>query len=600
MKKILTSFLLALSFFVSLAHATAFPTINVMFETGKNTLSKDAEPTIKIAADFLKANASEKLTLSGFVDGTGDPAANKEIAKKRAFAVRDALVAAGAPEASVVLQKPDDINAGKGEEARRVDIALFNAMTTVAAAVAPTAVAAAPATAASAPAAPVLVPNKGDTAWMMVATILVILMTVPGLALFYGGLVRSKNMLSVLMQVMVTFSMIVVLWFIYGYSLAFTEGNAFIGGFDRLFMKGVWDNTAGTFANAATFSKGVVIPEIIFAVFQATFAGITCCLIVGAFAERIKFSAVLLFMALWFTFSYAPIAHMVWFWMGPDAYTSKEVVDAMNVKAGYIWQSGALDFAGGTVVHINAAVAGLVGAYVIGKRVGYGKESMAPHSLTLTMVGAALLWVGWFGFNAGSALEANGFAALAFVNTLGATAAAVLAWCLGEALMRGKASMLGAASGAVAGLVAITPAAGNVGIGGGLIIGFIAGFACLWGVNGLKKMLGADDSLDVFGVHGIGGIVGALLTGVFNSPALGGPGYVADWVTAGMVAAADYSIVSQVWVQTKAVLITIVWSGVVSFIAYKIVDLTIGLRVNEEDEREGLDIASHGETAYNR
>ena len=600
MKKILTSFLLALSFFVSLAHATAFPTINVMFETGKNTLSKDAEPTIKIAADFLKANASEKLTLSGFVDGTGDPALNKEIAKKRAFAVRDALVAAGAPEASVVLQKPDDINAGKGEEARRVDIALFNAMTTVAAAVAPTAVAAAPATAASAPAAPVLMPNKGDTAWMMVATILVILMTVPGLALFYGGLVRSKNMLSVLMQVMVTFSMIVVLWFIYGYSLAFTEGNAFIGGFDRLFMKGVWDNTAGTFANAATFSKGVVIPEIIFAVFQATFAGITCCLIVGAFAERIKFSAVLLFMALWFTFSYAPIAHMVWFWMGPDAYTSKEVVDAMNVKAGYIWQSGALDFAGGTVVHINAAVAGLVGAYVIGKRVGYGKESMAPHSLTLTMVGAALLWVGWFGFNAGSALEANGFAALAFVNTLGATAAAVLAWCLGEALMRGKASMLGAASGAVAGLVAITPAAGNVGIGGGLIIGFIAGFACLWGVNGLKKMLGADDSLDVFGVHGIGGIVGALLTGVFNSPALGGPGYVADWVTAGMVAAADYSIVSQVWVQTKAVLITIVWSGVVSFIAYKIVDLTIGLRVNEEDEREGLDIASHGETAYNR
>ena len=600
MKKILTSFLLALSFFVSLAYATAFPTINVMFETGKNTLSKDAEPTIKIAADFLKANASEKLTLSGFVDGTGDPALNKEIAKKRAFAVRDALVAAGAPEASVVLQKPDDINAGKGEEARRVDIALFNAMTTVAAAVAPTAVAAAPATAASAPAAPVLMPNKGDTAWMMVATILVILMTVPGLALFYGGLVRSKNMLSVLMQVMVTFSMIVVLWFIYGYSLAFTEGNAFIGGFDRLFMKGVWDNTAGTFANAATFSKGVVIPEIIFAVFQATFAGITCCLIVGAFAERIKFSAVLLFMALWFTFSYAPIAHMVWFWMGPDAYTSKEVVDAMNVKAGYIWQSGALDFAGGTVVHINAAVAGLVGAYVIGKRVGYGKESMAPHSLTLTMVGAALLWVGWFGFNAGSALEANGFAALAFVNTLGATAAAVLAWCLGEALMRGKASMLGAASGAVAGLVAITPAAGNVGIGGGLIIGFIAGFACLWGVNGLKKMLGADDSLDVFGVHGIGGIVGALLTGVFNSPALGGPGYVADWVTAGMVAAADYSIVSQVWVQTKAVLITIVWSGVVSFIAYKIVDLTIGLRVNEEDEREGLDIASHGETAYNR
>ena len=462
----------------------------------------------------------------------------------------------------------------------------------------PTATAPAPAAAASAPPAPV--PNKGDTTWMMVSTMLVILMTVPGLALFYGGLVRSKNMLSVLMQIMVTFSMIVVLWFIYGYSLAFTEGNAFFGGFDRLFMKGIWDNVAGTFANAATFSKGVVIPEIVFAAFQATFAGITCCLIVGAFAERIKFSAVLLFMALWFTFSYLPIAHMVWFWMGPDAYTGKEVVDAMNAKAGYIWQSGALDFAGGTVVHINAAMAGLIGAYVIGKRIGYGKEAMAPHSLTLTMVGAALLWVGWFGFNAGSALEANGFAALAFVNTLGAAAAAVLAWCVGETLMRGKASMLGAASGCVAGLVAITPAAGNVGIGGGLVIGLVAGFACLWGVNGLKKMLGADDSLDVFGVHGIGGIVGALLTGVFNSPALGGPGFVADWVTATMVTTADYSIASQFWIQAKAVMITIVWSGVVSFVAYKIVDLTIGLRVNEEDEREGLDITSHGETAYNR
>ncbi len=467
-------------------------------------------------------------------------------------------------------------------------------------AVAAPAAAAAAAPAPAAAAAPAPVPNKADTGWMMVSTMLVILMTIPGLALFYGGLVRSKNMLSVLMQVMVTFSMIVVLWFIYGYSLAFTEGNAFFGGFDRLFMKGVWDNAAGTFANAATFSKGVVIPEIIFAAFQATFAGITCALIVGAFAERMKFSAVLMFMVIWFTFSYAPMAHMVWFWMGPDAYTAKEVVDEMTSKAGYIWQSGALDFAGGTVVHINAAVAGLVGAYMVGKRIGYGKEAMAPHSLTLTMVGSALLWVGWFGFNAGSALEANGFAALAFINTLGATAAAVLAWCVGEALMRGKASMLGAASGAVAGLVAITPAAGNVGIGGGLIIGLIAGFACLWGVNGLKKMLGADDSLDVFGVHGIGGILGALLTGVFNSPSLGGPGYVADWVTATMVTAADYSIVAQVWIQLKAVLITVVWSGVVSFIAYKVVDLTIGLRVSEEDEREGLDITSHGETAYSR
>ncbi len=460
--------------------------------------------------------------------------------------------------------------------------------------------AAAPAAVASTPAAPAAVPNKGDTAWMMVSTMLVILMTVPGLALFYGGLVRSKNMLSVLMQVMVTFSLIVVLWFIYGYSLAFTEGGRFFGGFDRLFMKGVWDNAAGTFANAATFSKGVVIPEIVFAAFQATFAGITGCLIVGAFAERMKFSAVIAFMVLWFTFSYAPIAHMVWFWMGPDAYSAKDVVDAINAKAGFIWQTGALDFAGGTVVHINAAVAGLVGAFMVGKRIGYGKEAMAPHSLTLTMVGASLLWVGWFGFNAGSALEANGFAALAFINTLGATAAAVLAWCVGEALMRGKASMLGAASGAVAGLVAITPAAGNVGIGGALVIGAVAGFACLWGVSALKKMLGADDSLDVFGVHGVGGIVGALLTGVFNSPALGGPGYVADWVTASMVAAADYSIAAQVWIQLKAVLVTIVWSGVVSFIAYKLVDMTIGLRVSEEDEREGLDISAHGETAYNR
>jgi Amt family ammonium transporter len=467
-------------------------------------------------------------------------------------------------------------------------------------AAAPVAAPAAAATAApaAAEAAPVLVPNKGDTAWMMVSTILVIMMVIPGLALFYGGLVRSKNMLSVLMQVVVTFSMITVLWFIYGYSLAFTEGNAFIGGFDRLFMKGIWDNAAGTFANAATFSKGVVIPEISVAAFQATFAGITCALIVGAFAERIKFSAVLAFMVLWFTFSYLPIAHMVWFWMGPDAYTAKEVVDEMTSKAGLIWQWGALDFAGGTVVHINAAVAGLVGAFMIGKRVGYGREAMAPHSLTLTMVGASLLWVGWFGFNAGSALEANGFAALAFINTLVATAGAVLAWSVGEAMMRGKASMLGAASGAVAGLVAITPAAGNVGIGGGLVIGIVAGFACLWGVNGLKKMLGADDSLDVFGVHGVGGIVGALLTGVFNSPALGGPSAVGDWVTVAMVAPDAYSIASQVWIQAKAVLLTIVWSGVVSVVAFKIVDLTIGLRVTEEEEREGLDISSHGESAY--
>ncbi|MBL0943863.1 MAG: ammonium transporter [Hydrogenophaga sp.] len=463
--------------------------------------------------------------------------------------------------------------------------------------------AAAPAAAAEAPAAAPAAaptPDKGDVSWLMVSTLLVTFMAVPGLALFYGGLVRSKNMLSVLMQVMVVFSLVVVLWAVYGYSLAFTEGNAFFGGLSRLFLAGTWDNVAGTFAMGATFSKGVVIPELLFAAFQATFAGITCALIVGAFAERIKFSAVLLFTVIWFTFSYAPIAHMVWFWMGPDAYTSPDVVDAMNAKAGYIWQHGALDFAGGTVVHINAAVAGLVGAFMVGKRIGYGKEAMAPHSLTLTMVGASMLWVGWFGFNAGSALEANGFAVLAFINTLVATAAAVLAWSLGESMLKGKASMLGAASGAVAGLVAITPAAGNVGIPGALVIGLVGGFACLWGVTGLKKMLGADDSLDVFGVHGVGGIVGALLTGVFNSPNLGGPSLVADWTTVAMVAPDAYSIASQVWIQAKGVLLTIVWSGVVSVVAFKIVDLTIGLRVSEEAEREGLDITSHGETAYNR
>ena len=470
-----------------------------------------------------------------------------------------------------------------------------SAAASAASAAAPAAAEAASAPAAAASAAPAPVPNKGDTAWMIVATAFVIMMSVPGLALFYGGLVRSKNMLSVLMQVFVTFSMIVVLWCVYGYSLAFSEGNAFIGGFDRLFMKGMFDPMKGEFAMAATFSKGVVIPELLFMAFQATFAAITCCLIVGAFAERMKFSAVLLFMALWFTFSYAPIAHMVWFWMGPDAYASKEVVDAMNAKAGLIWQWGALDFAGGTVVHINAAVAGLVGAVMIGKRVGYGKEAFTPHSLTLTMVGASLLWVGWFGFNAGSALEAGNTAVLAFINTFSATAAAVLAWCIGESLMKGKASMLGAASGAVAGLVAITPACGNVGLMGAIVIGFVAGFACLWGVNGLKKLLGADDSLDVFGVHGVGGIVGALLTGVFNTQVLGGPGLVGDWVTASVT---SNGIGAQVWIQLKAVVLTIVWSGVVALVSYKIVDMVVGLRVNEEDEREGLDIAAHGETAY--
>jgi len=560
--------------FAPLAQAAdVFPGTKLLFDTGKADIPATAAADFKAVADYLAANPQAKVQLSGYVDSTGPADVNKELALARATAVRGALVAAGVAEDRIVVQKPEDITAGDGEQARKVEITL----------------------AAEPAAAPV--PNKGDVAWMLVATLLVITMTVPGLALFYGGLVRSKNMLSVLMQVMVTFSLIVVLWCIYGYSLAFTEGNAFIGGFDRLFMKGLFDPAAGTFAMAATFSKGVVIPELLFAAFQATFAGITCCLIVGAFAERIKFSAVLLFSALWFTFSYAPVAHMVWYWMGPDAYSAADVVDAMNAKAGFLWQMGALDFAGGTVVHINAAVAGLVGAFMIGKRIGYGREAMAPHNLPLTMVGASLLWVGWFGFNAGSALESSNSAVLAFMNTFSATAAAVLAWCLGEALMRGKASMLGAASGAVAGLVAITPAAGNVGLMGAIVIGFVAGFACLWGVNGLKRLLGADDSLDVFGVHGVGGIVGALLTGVFNTQALGGPGLVTDWVTATV---GSNGIAAQVWIQLKAVLVTVVWSAVVAFVAFKIVDLTIGLRVTEEEEREGLDISSHGETAYSK
>ena len=444
------------------------------------------------------------------------------------------------------------------------------------------------------PAAPT--PNKGDVAWMLVSTALVIMMSVPALALFYGGMVRSKNALSVLMQVFVVFSLVTVLWCIYGYSLAFTEGNAFFGSLkDRLFLSGALDAGKGEFANAATFSKGVVIPEIVFVAFQATFAAITCCLILGAFAERAKFSAVLVFIVLWFTFAYTPVAHMVWFWMGPDAYTSAKVVDEMNAKAGWLWQMGALDFAGGTVVHINAGVAGLVGAYLVGRRIGYGKEAMPAHNLPLTMIGASLLWVGWFGFNAGSALEAGNSAALAFLNTYLATACAVLSWSLGEAIFKGKPTMLGGASGAVAGLVAITPAAGNVGIPGAFVIGLAAGLVCLWGVSGLKKLLGADDSLDVFGVHAVGGILGALLTGVFNSPDLGGPGFPNNWFE---LKPGFESIAGQLWIQAKAVGVTVLWSGIVALVAFKLVDWTIGLRVTEEEEREGLDTAAHGEAAY--
>jgi ammonium transporter, Amt family len=434
------------------------------------------------------------------------------------------------------------------------------------------------------------VPDKGDTAWMMMATVLVVLMVVPGLALFYGGLVRSKNMLSVLMQVLMVFSLVSVLWAIYGYSLTFGGGGSFYGNFDKLFLMGVTADSV-----AATFSKGVVIPELSFIAFQCTFAGITGALIVGALAERIRFSAVLLFVVIWFTFAYIPIAHMVWYWDGPDAITDAASLEAVTAAAGWLWAEGALDFAGGTVVHINAGVAGLVGAYMLGKRIGYGREAMAPHSLALTMVGASLLWVGWFGFNAGSNLEATGAATLAFANTLIATAAAVVSWTFAEWMSKGKPSMLGAASGAVAGLVAITPACGFVGPMGGLVIGLVAGVLCLWGVNGLKRMLGADDSLDVFGVHGVGGIVGALLTGVFAAPALGGAG-VYDYVANAV--GTDYSIASQVWVQLKGVLVTIAWSGVVSVVAFKLVDLIVGLRVPEDEEREGLDITAHGESAY--
>ena len=488
-------------------------------------------------------------------------------------------------------------------------IALFGALSmgAVAPAVAqdkPAADASAAATPATAPAAapaatavpaPAPTPNKGDTAWMLTSTALVLLMSVPALALFYGGMVRSKNMLSTLMQVFVTFSLITVIWFVYGYSLAFTEGNAFFGGFDRLFLNGTFDAAKGEYAMGATFSKATPMYELVFVGFQATFAAITCCLILGAVAERMKFSAVLIFMVLWFTFSYAPIAHMVWFWMGPDAYTDPKLVDELNSKAGLLWQWGALDFAGGTVVHINSGVAGLVGAYMVGKRIGYGREAMSPHNMTMTMVGAALLWFGWFGFNAGSALEANGSAALAFMNTFLATACAVLAWTFGEWIFKGKPSMLGAASGAVAGLVAITPAAGNVGIPGAFVIGFGAGLVCLWGVNGLKKMLGADDALDVFGVHAVGGTFGALMTGIFNNQSLGGPGLVTDWVTTKV---GSNPVWDQLLIQAKAVGVTVIWTAVVAFIAFKIADIVVGLRAAEESEREGLDIAEHGETAY--
>ena len=407
--------------------------------------------------------------------------------------------------------------------------------------------------------------NKGDVAWLLTATLLVVMMSIPGLALFYGGMARAKNMLSVLMQVFVVFALVSVLWLVFGYSLAFSGGNAVLGDFGKLFLAGV--NAASL---SDTFSAQSKLPELAFIAFQGSFAAISCGIIVGAFAERIRFSAVLAFSVLWLTFSYLPIAHMVW------------------SGQGYLFGKGALDFAGGTVVHINAGVAGLVGARLVGRRIGLGREALMPHSLTLTMVGAALLWVGWFGFNAGSALEASGVAALAFVNTLGAAAAATLSWITTERLLGRKPSMLGAASGAIAGLVVVTPAAGTVGPMGAIVLGIAAGPVCFWGVTGLKRLLGVDDAFDAFGVHGVGGILGALLTGVFSAPALGGTG------------AADYAMLHQLWVQAEGVLITLVWSAVVSLLAFVLVDKLIGLRVSEEDERVGLDISSHGESAYVR
>ncbi|CAN7327978.1 ammonium transporter [Pararhizobium sp. LjRoot255] len=441
----------------------------------------------------------------------------------------------------------------------------------------------APAAAEAVAAAPV--PDKGDTTWMLVSSALVLLMTVPGLALFYGGLVRSKNMLSVMMQVLMIAAVAMIVWVTYGYSMAFTAGgsmNSFIGGFSKLFLAGVDTTTV-----AETFSKGVVIPELAFVIFQMTFAAITPGLIVGAFAERVKFSAVILFTILWLTFIYFPIAHMVWFWGGPSLYAD---------PSGLIFGFGAIDFAGGTVVHINAGIAGLVGCIMIGKRTGFGKDMMAPHSMTLTMVGASLLWVGWFGFNAGSNLEANGYAALAMINTFVAAAAAVISWSVVETFTRGKASILGAVSGAVAGLVVITPAAGFVGPMGAIVMGLVVSPICYFFVSAVKNKFGYDDTADVFGVHCIGGILGALLTGVFVNPALGGAGIV-NYADPAFAAIYD-GTTTQVWRQFQGVVVTLLWSGIGSAILYKIVDVIVGLRVTVEAEREGLDLSSHGEAAY--
>jgi Amt family ammonium transporter len=471
-------------------------------------------------------------------------------------------------------------------------------------------------------AAPVLaadpVPNKGDTAWMLIASALVLMMTVPGLALFYGGLVRTKNMLSMLMQVFAIVCVVALIWVLYGYSIAFSSGtsfNAFIGGFSKAFLNIAPEKKTILDATVATFSNGVVIPELVYVAFQMTFACITPALIVGAFAERMKFSALLLFTILWVTLIYCPIAHMVWYWAGPDALgdaakkvaaasgDAKKVAEAaleqVTADAGYLFQLGAIDFAGGTVVHINAGIAGLMGALVLGKRVGFGKEAMPPHSLTFTMVGAALLWVGWFGFNAGSALEANATAALAMVNTFVATAAAGLSWMFAEWAVKGKPSLLGLVSGVVAGLVAVTPAAGYAGPMGAIVLGLIAGVVCFIFCTSIKNAIGYDDSLDVFGVHCIGGIIGAILTGVLVNPSFGGTGITDYVLKPGEGTIAEFVLNAQVMSQLKAVGVTILWSGIGSLILYKLVDLVIGLRPTPEQEREGLDVTAHGERAYN-
>jgi Amt family ammonium transporter len=431
--------------------------------------------------------------------------------------------------------------------------------------------------------------DKGDTTWMMISSVLVLLMSIPALALFYGGLVRTKNMLSVLMQVFMIVSVAALVWVSWGYTLAFTSGGPFIGGTTKLFLEGV---TAGTFA--ATFSNNVYIPEYTFVIFQMTFACITPALIVGAFAERVKFTPLMLFTVAWLTIVYFPVAHMVWYWAGPDF-----LPDA-KTDFGYLWGMGALDFAGGTVVHINAGIAGLVGCLMIGKRIGYGKEATPPHSLTMTMIGASLLWVGWFGFNAGSNLEANGIAALAFLNTFVATAAAAVAWCIIEQLHHGKPSLLGAVTGAVAGLVAITPASGFAAPMTSIILGLIVSPVCYVFVAIVKNKLKYDDTLDVFGVHCVGGIVGALGTAIVAAPSLGGQGYFDYTVFPAVAISAEaYSISAQLLTQVKAVALTLVWSGLGSALIFFVLDKTIGLRPDADSEREGLDLSEHGERAYN-